>query len=205
MSFLEFKERLFPLACFNINQVLAWQPGFDRNNITRWIKKGYLIRLRQGLYAFAEYKHHTGYALYFANRMYSPSYISLHSALAFYGLIPESVVQITSVSSLKTISFANDFGEYSYKTVKENLIFGYDLKPMADNRSLKMATPEKAMVDLLYLYPFYDNIAEMEELRFDGDYLQNEFNWSRLAEYASIVGSKALDHRLNLLQRIYGT
>jgi predicted transcriptional regulator of viral defense system len=205
MRFLEFKERLFPLACFNINQVLAWQPGFDRNNITRWIKKGYIIRLRQGLYAFAEYKNKTGYSLYFANRIYHPSYISLHAALAFYGLIPESVVQITSVTSQKTLSFANGFGEYSYKTVKENLMFGYDLKPMADNRSLKMATPEKALFDMLYLYPFYDNIAELEELRLDESYLQNEFNWERLAEYASIAGSKALDHRFKLLKRVYGS
>ena len=47
MTFLEFKEQLFDLACFNIYQVYAWQPDFDRNNLTRWTKKGYLIRLRR--------------------------------------------------------------------------------------------------------------------------------------------------------------
>ena len=56
MTFLEFKEQLFDLACFNIYQVYAWQPDFDRNNLTRWTKKGYLIRLRQGYFAFSEYK-----------------------------------------------------------------------------------------------------------------------------------------------------
>jgi len=35
------------------------------------------------------------------NKMYSPSYVSLHSALAFYGIIPEAIVQTTAVSSLK--------------------------------------------------------------------------------------------------------
>lgn len=136
MNFLEFKSRMFDFACFTIYQIYAWKPDFDRNNLTRWVKKGYLSRLRQGYFAFPEYKSKPDYSLYFANRIYKPSYISLHTALSFYGMIPEAVVQITSVTSLKTSSFANDFGEYSYKTEKENLMFGFDLKPMADNRTI---------------------------------------------------------------------
>ncbi|MCD7850081.1 MAG: hypothetical protein LUH63_10310, partial [Parabacteroides sp.] len=58
---------------------------FDRNSLTRWVKKGYLIRLRQGYFAFSEYKSKPDYFLYFANRIYRPSYISLHTALSFYG------------------------------------------------------------------------------------------------------------------------
>ena len=86
MVFLEFKDKMFDLACFNIHQIFAWEPGFDRNNITRWIKKGYLSRLRQGYYAFPEYRRMPDYSLYFANRIYKPSYISLHTALSFYGM-----------------------------------------------------------------------------------------------------------------------
>jgi len=52
MNFPEFKEKLFDLACFNVNQLYVWRPDFDRNNLTRWIKKGYIIRLRQVYYAF---------------------------------------------------------------------------------------------------------------------------------------------------------
>src|ERR1035437_10150044 len=131
---------MFDLACFNINQVYMWQPNFDRNNLTRRIKKGLLVRLKQEYFAFPEYKSKADYALYFANRIYRPSYISLHTALSFYGIIPEAVVQITSVTSLKTASFTNDFGEYSYKSIKENLMFGYELKPMADGRTLQFAS-----------------------------------------------------------------
>ena len=203
MSFLEFKDKMFDLACFNIYQVFAWKPDFDRNNITRWLKKGYIVRLRQGYYAFPEYKEKPDYSLYFANRIYKPSYISLHTALSFYGMIPESVVQITSVTSLKTISFMNDFGEYSYNTMKENLMFGYDLKPMADNRTIQFATPEKALLDLLYLYPFYDNEQEMEELRLDEDFLHEDLNTELLMEYAGKFQNKALDKRLKLLLKTY--
>lgn len=102
---------MFDLGCFNIHQVYAWKPGFDRNNIVRWTKVGQLIRLRQGFYTFPEYKQKPDFTLYFANRIYLPSYVSLHTALAFYGLIPEAVVQVTSVTSLKITSLSNDFGD----------------------------------------------------------------------------------------------
>lgn len=194
---------MFGLACFSIHQVYAWKQDFDRNNLTRWTKKGYLVRLRQGYFAFSEYKGKSDYALYFANRIYRPSYISLHTALAFYGLIPEAVVQITSVTSIKTASFNNDFGEYSYRNVKETLMFGYDLKPMADKRTLQFATPEKALLDLLYLYPFYNDAQEIEALRLDEDYLQNDLKKDLLLEYGTIFQSKALDRRVKLLFKTY--
>ena len=203
MTFLEFKNQLFDLACFNIYQVYAWQPDFDRNNLTRWVKKGYLVHLRQGYFAFSEYKSRQDYSLYFANRIYRPSYISLHTALAFYGMIPEAVVQVTSVTSLKTISFSNDFGEYSYKNLKENLMFGYELKPVADNRTMQFATPEKALLDLLYLYPFYDNEQELEELRLDEDYLHDDLDKDLLVNYCDKFQNKALARRVKLLFKTY--
>lgn len=199
VTFLEFKDKMFNLGCFNIYQVYAWQPDFNRNNLTHWTKKGYLIRLRQGYFAFPEYKNKPEYSLYFANRIYRPSYISLHTALAFYGLIPEAVIQITSVTSLKTTSFHNDFGEYTYNNIKENLLFGYELKPMADNRVIQFATPEKALLDLLYLYSFYDNEQELEELRLDEDYLHNDLNKDLLIDYCIKFKNKALDRRVKLL------
>lgn len=198
-----FKEKMFDLACFNIHQVYAWQPDFDRNNLTRWLKKGYLIRLRRGFFSFPEYQNKPDYSFYFANRIYQPSYISLHSALAFYGMIPESVIQITSVSSLKTFSVVNDFGEFTYKNVKEALMFGYDLKNVADNRTILFATPEKALLDLLYLYPFYNTSSELEELRLDEDFLHEEFKKEVLLNYASKIKSKSVDARIKLFLKTY--
>jgi predicted transcriptional regulator of viral defense system len=194
---------MFELACFNIHQIYAWQPDFDRNNLTRWIKKGHLKRLRQGYFTFPEYRNKPDYSLYFANRIYRPSYISLHKALAFYGMIPEGVVQITSVTSLKTASFTNDFGEYSYHSIKEELMFGYELKPMTDDRIIQFATPEKALLDLLYLYSFYDNKLELEELRLDDDYLHHDLNKNLLMDYSFKFRNKALDHRVKLLFNTY--
>ena len=204
MNYLEFKDRMFDLGCFNIHQVYAWKPGFDRNNFVRWANKGLLIRLRQGYYSFPEYKGKPDFALYFANRIYRPSYVSLHSALAFYGMIPEAIVQITSVTSLKTVSFTNDFGEYGYKSVKEELMFGYDLKPLADGRTFQLAKPEKAILDLLHLYPFYNTAQELEELRLDEDFLQDDLDRKLLEEYTLKFENKALEKRVQLLINTYG-
>ena len=203
MNFLEFRKKMFNLACFNIDQVYAWQPDFDRNNLSRWTKKGLLIRLRQGYFTFPEYKDKRDYAYYFANRIYRPSYISLHTALAFYGMIPETVVQITSVTSLKTASFKNEFGEYIYKSVNQNLMFGYDLKPIEGGRTLQFAKPEKALLDLLYLYPEYNSKQDLIDLRLDEDFLHGEFSKSRLVEYNTKFKSKTVDRRINLFLSTY--
>jgi len=195
---------MFELVCFNTHQVYAWKPGFDRNNFVRWVKKGLLIRLRQGYYTFPDYKSKPDFTLFFANRIYRPSYISLHTALAFFGIIPEAVVQITSVTSLKTASFQNEFGSYEYKSVRKELMFGYDIKPIGNGQSLQLARPEKALLDLLYLYPFYNTEREMEELRLDEDYLQDELDLRLLEDYMFKFKSKAFEKRVKLFTYTYG-
>ena len=203
MNFLKFKNKLFDLGCFTIHQVYAWEPGFDRNNFVRWTHKGYIIRLRQGYYSFPEYKSKPDFALYFANRIYKPSYVSLHTALSFYGIIPEAVVQITSVTTLKTANFTNEFGEYSYKSISDDLMFGYDLKPLADGRTLQIARPEKALLDLLYLYPFYNTKKDFEDLRLDDDFLQDELDSQLLNDYALKFKNNMFEKRVKDLINTY--
>ncbi len=203
MNFIEFRSRFFSLACFTTNQVYASYPEFNRNNLGRWVKQGYLVRLRQGYYAFPEYRESTEFALHFANVIYKPSYISLHTALSFYGIIPEAVPQITSVTTLKTIRFSNDFGEYSYKNIKPEMMFGYDLMEMEGGRRIMFATPEKALADMLYLYPFYDTEREIEELRLDESYMEEDLNTERLREFSDRIGSKALSNRIEMLRKVH--
>lgn len=191
------------LGCFSVNEVYAWEAGFDRNNFMRWVQKGYLVHLRRGMYAFAEYKGVPEMSLYFAGRIYNPSYISLHTALSFYGIIPESVSQITSVTSLKTAVFKNEFGEYSYKSVREDLMFGYESRQLANGRTAAYATKEKALLDLLYLYPFYKTEQDLIDLRLDQDVLHEDLN---LAEWGTMMGrfgSAALEKRARLLSKVY--
>lgn len=203
MNYLDFKKRFYELGGFTIHQVYAWQPHFDRNNITRWIKKKYLIRLRQGYYTFPEYKDNIDNIYYFANRIYLPSYISLHTALSYYEMIPESTIQITSVSMLKTIDFTNEIGQFSYKSIKKSLFTGFQLKKTGNDRIIQFACPEKALFDLLYLYPFYNSEKEMEGLRLDEDFLHNNFNSSLFQEYTILSKNKLLEKRVKKLNKVY--
>lgn len=203
MSYLEFYAQWHPFGCFNIQQVYAWRPNFNRHNLRNWEKKGYIAKLKKEFYAFTDCKTVPDFSRYIANRLYMPSYISLHSALSFYGMIPEAVIQYTSVTTLKTNKFQNLFGDFSYQTIKPALFFGYEPKPMADGRSILFATPEKAILDLLYLYPFYKTEQDMLELRLDEDFMEDDFNLERFNEYLKIANSPELASRAQTLLKAY--
>lgn len=204
ISYLAFRERFIKYGCFSISQVKVWRNDFEANNFTRWCRQKLLIRLRRGWYAFSECLQIPDFARYIAGRIYKPSYISLHTALSFYGMIPEGVVSVNSVSTLKTISFSNDFGEYTYQSIKPSLFFGFELKKMSDGRSIPFATPEKALLDLLYLYPMYKTEEDMAELRLDEDFMREDLNTGRLNEYLGKFDNKALESRVITLSKVYG-
>ena len=204
MNFIQFRTEFIRYVCFTANQVYAWKPDFNKNNLTNWVKKGYLIKLKNNYYSFPEYLKKPNYEFYIANRIYRPSYISLHSALAFYGLIPEAVVQIVSITSLKTKTIVNEFGSFSYHTVHPSLMFGYEIIPIDKKVSFMIATPEKAILDLLYIYPFYNEPEDFEELRIDPDIWEEEISDAKLNEYVKKFRNRQLQERVNmLLENLY--
>lgn len=204
MNYIEFHRQWYPLGCFNIQQVYSSCPDFNRHNLRSWEKKGYITKLRKEYYAFVECKSIPDFNRYIANRIYRPSYISLYTALSYYGMIPEAVVSITSVTSLKTAEFKNEFGEYTYNSVKPEIMFGYEPKIMADGRAILFAKPEKALLDLLYLNSFYKAENDMAELRLDEDFMNEDFNIELFKNYAAQINSEALNNRVKTLLTAYG-
>lgn len=178
-------------------------PDFNRHNLRSWENKGYIIKLRKEYYAFADCKSNRDFVRYIANRIYMPSYISLQTALSYYGIIPEEVIAITSITSLKTIQFENQIGEFIYQSVKPELMFGYEPKPIADGRTVLFALPEKALLDLLYLYPFYNTEGDMLDLRLDEDFMLNDLNIERFKDYLEKFDSVALKSRAKTLLKAY--
>ena len=199
MVFYDFKNKFYKLVCFISNQVYAIYPDFNKNNLTNWVKKGYLIKLRNGYYTFPEYQNKHTYHLYIANRIYRPSYISTHTALAFYGLIPEGVIQITSVSNLKTAMFENQFGSYIYQTIHQELMFGFEHKPFAEGFNLLIACPEKAILDLFYLNSFYNTIEDFHDLRLDMNMLEELTDNSKMDLFLKTYKNKRIEHLINNL------
>ena len=134
--------------------------------LSRWRKAGKLLPLRRGMYALPElYRNKPISPTELANGMYAPSYLSLHWALGYYGMIPERVIEYTSVTSRTPKRFDNAFGAFSYRHVKPAAFFGYRAVDLGGGR-LFLAEPEKALLDLWYLEQGEWTPARMEHMRF---------------------------------------
>lgn len=203
VKYIDFYRNFSRLGCFDVNQVRMVQPDFDRSALTRWVSSGYVVRLKNGLYAFKEWVALPGADQIVANLIYRPSYISLYSALAFYGMIPEFVSRTTSVTSLKTASFSNDLGAFDYRHIKSELYWGYHMIDAINQRKILIALPEKALLDLLYLTPSLKSDDDMRQLRLDEDYMASEFDLERAQQFLERFNSHALNYRFNLLQKVY--
>lgn len=152
-----------PTGCFNINQVLLWEKDFDRYNLTRWCRKGLLVMLRNEYYAFPEFRQFPEASRYVANLIYSPSYISLHSALEFYGMIPEEVVQITSVTTLKAAKFFDRIAEVDMLIIEDFGIKVLDGQQLLDFMELiedRHARKSTIITSQLSVKNWYDVLAK---------------------------------------------
>src|SRR3989338_8020184 len=109
----------------------------------RLVKKRILERLRQGLYRFVFADTDD---LEIANSLYPPSYISLESALHFYGILPQVPYAITSVTPRKARKLTVVKKEFEYTHLSPRLFFGFE-----KNKNFLIAKPEKALMDELYL------------------------------------------------------
>ena len=116
-----------------------------------WLEKnGYIIRLKRGLYVVNP--EHSGKILsseLIANHLYAPSYISMSTALRYYGLIPEAVYVHQSMTVKHSRSFQTPIGSYDYKFIsREAFSVGVRSIHKGDYAFL-MASPEKALCDLI--------------------------------------------------------
>ena len=114
--------------------------------ISRNLKSGLFLKLRNNYYMLKD-SHPPLYSI--ANKLYQPSYISLESALSHYGIIPEVVYTVTSVTTKPTREFKTPKSVFSYQRIKKSVFTGYGPVPIEGNVVL-LAEPEKALADYLY-------------------------------------------------------
>ena len=154
MKYPEFKIKIQNFPIFSSSHISAFGEGekLIRNQISNWKKKGLLLELKKGLYVLNESDRNISPSRPFlANQIYSPSYVSTEYALGFYDLIPERVVDVTSVTTRKTARFENPFGLFLYQHVGIPCFEGFIEKKEENDLSFMIATPEKAVIDFLYL------------------------------------------------------
>ncbi len=133
--------------------------------IKRDIDKGLLFPLVRGIYETNNFV--DGFLL--ASYIYGPSYLSFEYALSFHNLIPERVVLYTNASfgKRKSKSYQNHFGLYTYRDVP-NAAFPFSVKAYEeDGYAYFIASPEKALCDLLYIRKPVTSIKEIKKVLFE--------------------------------------
>ncbi|MBU0493573.1 MAG: hypothetical protein KKA73_29805 [Chloroflexi bacterium] len=141
-------------------------PAHVRRQLSRWTRAGRLYQLRRGLYALAPpFQKTRPHPFLVANRLVRPSYVSRQSALAYYGLIPEHVPTVTSVTTARPGQWDTPLGRYEFRHLKAGLWRGYRQLDLGDGQSAFVAMPEKALLDLVHLQPGGDAPGYLRELR----------------------------------------
>jgi predicted transcriptional regulator of viral defense system len=144
-------------------------PADVRRQLSRWVAAGKLLSLRRGLYALAApYRKVEPHPFLVSNRLSPPSYVSLQSALAHHGLIPEGVPVTTAVTTRRPGRRATPLGGFLHRHLGPERLFGYREEEVAPGQRAWVATPEKALLDLVYLTPGGDTPAYLAGLRLQG-------------------------------------
>ena len=168
----------------------AVDPTNVRRQLSRWTKAGRLYQLRRGLYALAPpFQKVKPHPFVVANCMMRSSYVSLQSALRHYGLIPDIVPVTTSVTTGRPNQWETPLGIYVFRHIKTELFSGYRLIDLGGNQQAFVATPEKALLDLVHLQPGGDAPEYLQELR-----LQNleALDLEKLQHQAELASSPKL-------------
>ena len=197
MQFVEFQNKLGSYPVFSLKDIRKIIPDFSYRQLGRWGNKGYLKKIKRGFYSFVNREIDQNFLFYTANRIYNPSYISLEKSLKFYGLIPEEIFQITSVSTKKTVSFGTVIGNFSYRHIKPSLFWGYRFVDF-DKQKMLFADPEKAMLDYLYLHPNLKTPDDFREMRINAEEFGRQINIKKFYKYLGAFENESLAGRAEI-------
>lgn len=137
-------------------------------------KRGDIIRLKRGMYVVNPDVSRKEICMpLIANHIYGPSYVSCQTALRYWGLIPERVYTIKSMTLKTAKSFENKIGRFEYIHTGEGY-YPIGISMIQENgASFLMAGPEKALCDLIVTTP-YLNLRYRKELI---EYLEDDIRF----------------------------
>ncbi|MCD6027227.1 MAG: hypothetical protein K0R08_1746 [Solimicrobium sp.] len=145
---------------------LLTEYAHPRDKISAWLNSGELIRVKKGLYIFGKQCALIPYSLeVLANLIYGPSAISLTYALAFYGLIPEQVTTITSITNKRNKAFSTSVGQFTYQYLNlTKYPVEIELAKYSKQTHFLIASPEKALCDHIHLTDRNMKLTTLEEV-----------------------------------------
>lgn len=196
MDYTEFKKRFSKLPLIASRDAVRLEKDGQamRNQLHRWQGRGLLLKLKRGVYMLnRDDRKVEPSRIFLANRLYSPSYVSLEFALNFYGLIPERAADMTSITTKKTTRFVSEFGTFIYQHITPDAFRGF--KSAKDEAGLPVfiAEPEKAVVDFIYLN--LSKFAKPEKEQFVRSFrFQNteKLSAKKIMSYAGLFNSRKL-------------
>ena len=187
--------------------------GYSRpyDKIMEMVNQGILVQLRRGLYMTSPLVSKiTPEPFLIANHLYGPSYISLDSALFHWGLIPERVFEISSVTP-----------KISKKILVQNVVYSYTHLPIAyyplgiqsisltKTQTVLIASPEKALCDKVITTAGINLRSKqqamaflVEDLRIDKDQLR-ELNLREMVKWLPVCSKrKSIQCTIEMLEMI---
>lgn len=194
MQYLDLKNQLKDFPVFSIKDIEKVDLSFHKQRLSEWQKKGYVKKLRQGFYIFSDLEINEKTLFTLANRIYEPSYISHEMALSIYGLIPEAVYGVTSVTSQNTKNIKTPVGDFIYRHIQPELMFGYELREH-NGHHYRLAEIEKAVLDYLYFNSKISDNESFEAVRFNISEAKEKIDGEKFSKYLTAFNSKALEKR----------
>lgn len=168
MEFQELLTRVKNEPVFETSFLLAGDvdPLNVRKQLSRWVNSGKILQLRRGLYCLAQpYTKVTPHPFLIANKLVKGSYVSLQSALGYYNLIPEYVPVTTSVTTAHPTITQTPLGQFDFRHIQLDWFHSYHFINLGHEQFAFIATPEKALLDLVYLQAGGDAMEYLRSLR----------------------------------------
>lgn len=154
------------LGVIDYQMLMSTLSGYKapHRKITEMLRKQELIRIKKGLYLLGEhYRDEIPSELHIANLIYGPSYVSKEFALQHYGLIPERVTTVTSMTPKRHKHFHTPLGDFTYDYINlPRFTVGVDRIAITKQTPVLIASPEKAIVDTIARF---SDITTEETLR----------------------------------------
>ena len=175
------EKKLYILSSNNIRSLFGVSAVAASALLHRYKKQGFILQLKRGFYVFPDFLPPD---VYVANKIYAPSYVSLEFALSYHGVIPETVYEITSVTTKTTRRFETLGKVFSYRKIKRDAYTGYEIQKQK-GLSFYIADAEKAFVDTNYL-------RLMNRQKPISRFNKEKINPARAIRYASLFGNKKL-------------
>jgi predicted transcriptional regulator of viral defense system len=204
MEFTKLVETIGEEPVFETGLLLAGNadPREIRHQLSRWRQAGKIYQLRRGLYCLAPpFQKVIPHPFLVANRMLPASYVSLQSALAYFGMIPEYVPVTTSITTRRPASWENRLGIFDFRHIQVDFFDGYRWVDLGNKQHAFIASPEKALLDLIYLEPVGETLDYLVELRLSN---LNQLDWQLLGRLASRIEKPKLLRAIATLHKLAG-